>query len=709
MAKKTRVPTSSATTGKPVPAKTMAEILALMSELTEIVVQDFFFDPEREDLYTTVLKELKTGKLPEIMLHVMRDDIAAGECVLKLFALRERSWFRVFVDAPRFDVGFEAFWDFDDESVSATRAHIVSGPPSTIAKGLDELAEVMSDSMLSEEEFADLLDFNAGSPDGEHDDIDTPPPPTPADRHRVTDIARRLSRQARLELPDKDRVWLEETPQALPLILDSFIDAAAKPGADFQSDAVLAYTMLFSIQLEFVRYRLDDGRSWAADLIEAVQERMVRAAEEGEIPADAWMLLAKALTQSRVPVSEAMRQRLAAAGLGRDLDDLPGDLDQALRVTLETIAESGATPFQVVDSFRDAGAVIPPAMRCYIATELSLSPHAVMRASLPLLLLDDDAPVRRHVAQALTQSARPDTMSGETLRRLIGIRNWLPPDDRPELDTAIRTARLAGVQSATWPATPEGLEVYASLLDGSSAQSIVFVHRPPRKKGSVSGVLVRHGTGIRDVWLHQDLSRAEIADLLRSVTQELGGIRVDADYAGRAIQHGIASGLNAGTVPPISLLELAETVGAHEWQDRQIDIAAEIDATWNDLPATDRSADGTALLLRRAAQWMDLMPIFLSWFEGGPAVEKRYRKMARTRLVPQLLSQELETRRMAWAERFLLAALCYQASPELGNRGHAAEFIVAAKALAGTSPVASIPPMVHIANTTADAIASRGR
>ncbi len=709
MAKKTRVPSSSSAAGKPVPAQAMAEILALMTELTEIIVQDFFFDPEREDLYTTVIKELKTGKLPEIMLHVMREDITAGECSLKLFALRERSWFRVTAAAPRFEVGFEAFWDFSDESVNATRAHVVKGSPAAIIKGLDELAEAMSDSTLNEEELAELLNLTEGGQDDGDDGSDAPPPATPADRRRTADIARRLARQARLELPDKDRIWLEETPQALTVILDSFIAAAGRPGADLHDNAILAYTILFSLQLEFVRYRHEDGRSWAAALFEAVQERMVRAAEDGEIPADAWMLLAKALTQARVPVSAAMRQRLAAAGLGRDVDDLPGDLDQALRGTLESIAASGATPFQVIESFRDAGAVIPPAMRCYIATELSLSPHAMMRDAVPLLLLDDDASVRRHVAQALIQAARPDTMSGDSLRRLIGVRNWLTPDDRPDLDTAIRTARLAGVQPATWPAAPPGLEVYASFVDGSSAQSIVFVHRPPRKKGSVCGVLVRHGSGIRDVWLHQDLSRAEIADLLRSVTQDLGAIRVDPDYAGLTIQHCIAGGVNAGTVPPPALLELAETVGAHDWQDRRIDIAAEIEAAWDQLPAADRSPDGTALLLRRAAQWMENAPIFLSWFEGGPAVEKRYRRLARTRTVAQLLSQELEARRMAWAEKFLLVAQCCKASLDAANHGHAAGLVAVAKALAGKEPIAANPAMVHIANTTADAIAARAR
>ena len=75
----------------------------------------------------------------------------------------------------------------------------------------------------------------------------------------------------------------------------------------------------------------------------------------------------------------------------------------------------------------------------------------MLRDAVPLLLLDDDSAVRTAAARALEQIAHPDTLSPDSLRRAIAVRNWIPAADRPPLDAAIRKARLAGVETGAWP------------------------------------------------------------------------------------------------------------------------------------------------------------------------------------------------------------------------------------------------------------------
>ncbi len=565
---------------------------------------------------------------------------------------------------------------------------------------------------FQDEEFAELLaemerQMDDGTGDEDEDEDDEPPLATPADRRRVKEIAAGIAKRSDPRLSEKDSDWLQETPQSLPVILENFIAEVRKPGISPQDPSVVAYLVLLSEQLQFLRYRLDEGRSWPNLLLLDAQERMLDAAEQDEISQEAWMLLAAVLTESRVSVSEEMQRRLAEAGLTRDVDGLPQDLGGALGETLDMIASLNTTPFEILDGILGTGAIVPPEMRCFIATELALSGHASLREAVPLMLLEQDASVRRQAAQALTQTANPDSVSGTALRRMIAVRNWLPGDDRPQVDAAIRAVRLRGTEPTAWPLAPADLEVFASFVDGSAAQSIVFADRTGRKR-KVGGLLLRHGIGIRDAWMHEELSRKEFAELMEAVTGKMGAIKVDRRYADQVIQHAIAAGLAAGHVPPPSALALAEALGAHDWHDRHLDIAAEASAEWQLLPEDVRRSDTSAALHRRAGDWLEQTPFFRSWYEGGPLIEKRYRKMAPATAVKRLLHEELEAHRLAWAEKFLLVALCCKASQDPAYRVHTEELLIVAKALTSDEPVASIPAMQLIADTSVAAASYRG-
>ena len=71
------------------------------------------------------------------------------------------------------------------------------------------------------------------------------------------------------------------------------------------------------------------------------------------------------------------------------------------------------------------------------------------------------------------------------------------------------------------------------------------------------------------------------------------------DYLDVMVQHHIARGLAVGTLPQAAVVEIAETIGAADWKDRGLDVAAEIERRFAGLVAERRSPDAIAASLRR--------------------------------------------------------------------------------------------------------------
>ena len=89
----------------------------------------------------------------------------------------------------------------------------------------------------------------------------------------------------------------------------------------------------------------------------------------------------------------------------------------------------------VVEGLAETGALMPSELRAYMTHELGLSPHAVLREAVPLLLLDPEPAVRQAAAAVLEQVARPgDDLAGDAAADLA-VRNWVPAgrarSDRP--------------------------------------------------------------------------------------------------------------------------------------------------------------------------------------------------------------------------------------------------------------------------------------
>ncbi len=686
------------------PAPELDEVNEMLLELAEMLLSDFFFDPENEQRYKQRLLKNRPAGSAGLVLDEDSIELSDGDCNVRIEALRALSQFRVVLTHPAFSASAEGTWSFENEDLGQAK-FTRTGDPHDIQDAVEAMILAVDGGDLGDEEFADFME---GVEDGDDevpligDDPAEPPAATARDRDRLKAVAKRLAQKPDAGISLEDGSWLEQMPQTLPVIAESLITAAGSARRD--EKLIAAYQILLAAQLEFVRYRQDRGWGWADNMLTAFQKRLVEVGAMDMVPRDDWFVMCTALTEARVPVSENVQVALADAGFkpDDDTDGPPEEMMRTLRGFMDELARMVSSPFEVVEALKGSGAMLPATLRGFLATELALSPHGVLRDTVPLLLLDDDSMVRTAAARALEQTAHPDTLSPDALRRAIIVRNWIPPKDRPALDIAIRKARRAGVEIGPWPAPTRDLELYASIVDGSGAQSILATTRVA-KKGLFGGLLLRHGTGVVDGWADYDLSRAKITKLMREAQMTAPMVKVEKNFIDIMVQHAIGTSVERDAVPPPSLLEIAEVLGGAEWKDRRIDVKAEADRLFDALDEADRTSEGIKAGYARLADWTAQDDVFATWYEDGPQVQKVLAKLPRTDkagMTALVLTKILPTRRAQWTERFLVLAMWSEAAADAKQRARARDLVQVTHALAGDEKLDAIPAMVAIAAQT---------
>jgi hypothetical protein len=680
----------------------------LLIDLVSVVLETVFFDPDKEDGYRSILPLMRQNNAARAEVAELTVDLPEGEAVLRIDALRTPTAFSVSIEHPDFTAKVEGLWDFDQEELRKPKILNRTGSAIAIRSGVEALIEELDAADLDDEEHQDLMD--ALDDDSEipriGDDPKEPPAATGLDRGRVKAIAKRLTRDPDSDLNIEDRGWLEQMPQVLPVITDLLVAEAGLPEKQRDEALITAYQELLTRQLEFVRYRLDAGWDWAIRMLDEYQQRLIALGEAAAIPQADWFAMGAALTEARVPISNDVQTALANAGFRPDEEGASGDLLQILRTFLDQLAGMVSSPAEVIESLKNSAAMMPAMLRGFLATELALSPHPVLRDAVPLMLLDADSSVRRDAALALEQSARPDTLSPDALRRAVTVRNWLPPADRPALDSAIRKGRLAGVEIGHWPTPSAAIEYHATMIDGSGAQSLLAVDRSG-KKGVFAGLLLRHGEGVADAWGENDLPRRQINSLLREAQLEGIFTQVRKPYVDAMVQHAIGTAVAAGLAPSEGILTIAELIGGADWKDRRLDINEEAERLWNELPEAERTAEAVAAAFERGLSWMAKDQLIASWFEDGPKVRDALATLSRTDMagmVNVVMNDVLPPTRTLWTERFVLMAMWCQAAIDAKYRSRARDLIPVAHALAGETPLASIPIMGVIAGQTVRAV-----
>ena len=452
-----------------------------------------------------------------------------------------------------------------------------------------------------------------------------------------------------------------------------------------------------------IRYAVERQRPWAADMAEQVQQDIAQLAFKPEVDVRVQQDLIATLHEAKLPLHPCIRDQAAelSAYYARFQGARgPADLD----TLLERLARETATddPFALLEALLAQMTVMPAEAQVMMATGMMASRQPQLNELGLLLLLHPEAPVRTQLPDAYRQTGAAGRVGALGLRRLIGLRNWLPADERPAVDALIREVRLAGVAPA--PLAPvQALRVYASAFDGSGAQAVwTFVKE--KRHYRITAVLVKQGVGIREVWGEGGFTKREMDDRIRQMTGNGAAVPVAGDYVPPLVAHFIAVGLDRLTPPPAQLLALNELAGGDYWKPQPLPPA---DAM-ADLAATDPGAftpKRVQQVLAQSRDWPERHAFAASWFEDDARIDD----LLRSRVGPPadwiaqlpaaaaaVVEQVLEERRGPWAERLLWMARWAQAT-----QGRTPvtwqEFLIVAQELVQGRTLAQVPLMQTIA------------
>ena len=507
-------------------------------------------------------------------------------------------------------------------------------------------------------------------------------------RRLAADLAKGRMPASTVDLED----YLDRFPDDVFVALDGFVEQVASSGAD---DAIaLGYLYLIQGQLERVRFRSERGYEDATRLIEEFQRAVADLAVTGRIDAQALSMVTSVLHMAGIEASAELQ-----AGVTQFAENVlplavPPDFTDA---TADMVTECEGDPFQLAGALAEAGHAIPAEARILMAVEQIRSTNAALREAAILYLLDGEPTLRRAVASELQASqARAASLSPESLRRLIGMRNWCPEKERPAVDAIIRAVRAKGIDCAAWPQGGAGM-IHASGIDGSGAQGFLIVS-PVGQKVQISSVLLK--SGVRDAWSAPPASKREVQSTLALAATETSMRPVSRKYFDRILRHHLQVGLSAGTLPPAGLLQVAETIGHADWQPELLDWRCALAAMLAELPAAMLTPRAVSALLHTSADWADFDEIAQSWFEDDEHVARVVADIGGrqgAQSVDRVLEEILAPRREKWAAYFLGTALWLREAPEDSLwRG----FVIIAQALASGRDLADISVMPVIAART---------
>lgn len=508
---------------------------------------------------------------------------------------------------------------------------------------------------------------------------------------------------------------LDGIPDAAPQLLELVVAESRRKRPD--EDVIEALAVMLGHALETLRFGVEAGETAAKTQVDGLRAALKALVQDDTVNPNLLLLLVRQFTIAGVDPGDELRSLLVErVGDSADVDEM-GDGDPL--GPLAMVATQVDDEFTLFSLMREMTGALPDDHRAMLATAAfapAVQPvpglDRLREASLGWLF--DPAPsVRRPMAAVLGDAAGRGGVSGTMLRRMIALRNWLPEQERAELDDAIRKARSKGV--AVTPTAPAMVrEVLATGWDGAGSQSIFFVLKDGRRF-AVAALLLKQEFGVRDAWVQRGGTKRDVEDLLGSVRDQVGLAPSTVEYAAKAAAYGLGINAVSGVMPPFGLIEVAELAGLTNLQPETVAVETLVASLCEALPP---APDGDDTSLRVSETWTQRHPFTQSWFEGGAAVEELLgrKKLPKAKAVDLILGQLLEERRLVWAERMAWVAATLR-PPESNGKGRTAkpaatdwaDFARVAHALLSGRPLRDIPIMVTAAQTTVEAFAGRRR
>ena len=172
--------------------------------------------------------------------------------------------------------------------------------------------------------------------------------------------------------------------------------------------------------------------------------------------------------------------------------------------------------------------------------------------------------------------------------------------------------------SAPWPRTTVR-QLLASAIDGAGALTILAIIEDRKGKPAFCGVLMKQGVGIRDAWVHRDVTEAELKELVDHIAGTIDIAPSTLDYAEIMMRHFLSVNAETGVLPPFTLLEFAEAIGLIELKPVAQPVEELIAGLCKSIAPKRLTKAAITRTLRASADWPDDHPTLETWFEDNVA------------------------------------------------------------------------------------------
>ncbi|WP_129217296.1 hypothetical protein [Lichenibacterium ramalinae] len=458
---------------------------------------------------------------------------------------------------------------------------------------------------------------------------------------------------------------------------------------------VAALAFICGQALEMLRFGMERSDPAAAAMLDSVRGRLVAEARSDRADPAVLMLVTKQFAMAKLDIGDELRGAMGDI-LDEQADEAAeqgaGDLDMENHL-VELARELGDDAFAIHLELAETASSFPVDHRLAMASFMLASDAAPVKDAALGWLFDPDPAVPPALCAALGEEAAAGRLDGTTLRRLVAARNWLGPAVRPGVDAVVRAARRRGGEPLP-VASPHVEDLRVSGFDGAGAASAFALVRTG-KRYAVASVLFKFGHGVRDAWVHRNLSRAEGDAQLDRVGAEIDLVPLSVPTLRRLLSHMLA--LNAADAPPpFGTIDVVEALGLGTVNPEAVDPGEMV----AEILAAGEGAQDEAEVLADAAGWPARYGFMNSWFEDDAALDDLLagrKGLSRARRVDLVLDRLVMPRRRRWGEMLAWMALM---TADNDDGEEAGRFAVVAGAMLGERPAAEVPLLRAIADST---------
>ncbi len=464
-----------------------------------------------------------------------------------------------------------------------------------------------------------------------------------------------------------------------------------------------AGVILMEEALTEIRYSVERNRAWAEKTSEKIQKKIAERAFQVNVDTRVQSDLLQALYRAGLEIHPDIKEKSEELATYYSRFTSKGGSSGLERMFDAIIADGFQTPFELLDFVMAEMTILPPEGQLSIIAEMAASKHSIIRDFAGLMLLHPDPEVRSHVPMIFNEFTDESTVSPETFRRMIGLRNWLPEDERPGLDALIKRIRSARVECAPMPNSTFG-EASVSTFDGSGIQG-AWVFTSEKRKFTLSGIMVRQTEGVREAWVRKGLNKSEMNAIYGDISQSILTVKTDPEYFHRLTAHFLWTGVQNDTPPPPELLEVAESIGKTYWHPEPLDYDAELKRMESEADPKTLKPAYVSKVLSESKHWPDEETFASSWFEDDAGLDHiididdiddivEAGKSPRNDFNTQI-TEFFENKRELWFERLLWMALwaksCIGRPPFKWEK-----FLILAREFHRGAPVEDIPLMMSV-------------